>query len=362
MIPLRVRALCSDEIEDDFLVRLSAHGQCSTEYDREIHPHADGGTCFLLCEGIVRLPDLALKDCSGDVLLVEPSRNIAHRLIRASSPHNTFLITEQCDQLCVMCSQPPKKHHVDLFPTFIQAALLAPKDAVIGISGGEPTLYKEQLFEMIAEVHRNRPDIQFHVLTNAQHFTEDDLTFLNQPWVKNVLWAIPVYSDRAEVHDEIVGKEGALERLKVSFTILMRSPVRVELRTVLLDNNVETLPSLARFLTRHLRHAEFWSIMQLESIGYARMNWDSVFFDHSKDFNQIAFAINKSVEMGLQIYLYNFPLCTVPAGYRDYAVPSISDWKTKYLDECQGCSIKSSCGGFFEWYDHQRGFAGIVAQ
>ncbi len=78
----------------------------------------------------------------GDVILMFPEQRTAHRLIRANSQHNTLLVTEQCDQLCVMCSQPPKKHHVDLFDQFSAAIRLAPPHAFIGLSGGEPCFTK----------------------------------------------------------------------------------------------------------------------------------------------------------------------------------------------------------------------------
>ncbi|MBL7373277.1 His-Xaa-Ser system radical SAM maturase HxsC, partial [Escherichia coli] len=83
--------------------------------------------------------------------------------------------TERCDQLCVMCSQPPKKTHVDRFALFEQACLLAEPDSVIGISGGEPTLYKAELLGMIERVLTARPDLAFHVLTNGQHFQSEDI-------------------------------------------------------------------------------------------------------------------------------------------------------------------------------------------
>jgi len=35
---------------------------------------------------------------AGDVVLLDPDRSIMHRLIRAGSRHNTFLVTERCDQ------------------------------------------------------------------------------------------------------------------------------------------------------------------------------------------------------------------------------------------------------------------------
>src|SRR5690606_36627317 len=118
-----------------------------------------------------------------------------------------------CDQLCVMCSQPPKKTHFDNFDHFEKASLLAPADAVLGFSGGEPTLYKDQLFALLGRVHAARPDLRFHVLTNAQHFTEEDVGFLSSAAGRSVQWGVPLYAADAALHDNIVGKDGAFDRL-----------------------------------------------------------------------------------------------------------------------------------------------------
>jgi sulfatase maturation enzyme AslB (radical SAM superfamily) len=103
------------------------------------------------------------ESLDGDVILVVPGRGTLHRLIRASSRHNTLLVTEQCDQKCIMCSQPPKKYHTDMFDHFLQAVLLAPSGATIGISGGEPFLHKARLLEFLRNAHAARPDIRFHM-------------------------------------------------------------------------------------------------------------------------------------------------------------------------------------------------------
>src|SRR5690606_40913863 len=93
---------------------------------------------------------LRLTD-NDDVQITSSSQQQAGAGLRnfwwADSRHNTLLVTERCDQLSVMCSQPPKKQHTDLFPLLKQACLLAPKGATIGFSGGEPTLY--QLAKML---------------------------------------------------------------------------------------------------------------------------------------------------------------------------------------------------------------------
>src|SRR3546814_5110315 len=126
------------------------------------------GVTFAGTRGLIALDGMTPSELDGDVLLIDPLRGRADRLIRADSAHNTLLVTERCDQLCVMCSQPPRKTHVDRFALLTQACLLAPPNLVIGITGGEPTLYKHQLFALVAQVLTIRPDLEFPLLTTAQ--------------------------------------------------------------------------------------------------------------------------------------------------------------------------------------------------
>lgn len=299
------------------------------------------------------------EDLDGDVIMLPPNASSAHRLIRANSQHNSLLITEQCDQLCVMCSQPPKTKHKDMFAAFMLACVMAPQDAVIGITGGEPMLFKKQLFALLMQVHAERPDVTFHVLTNGQHFEPEDIETLKSPALNKVLWAIPVFSATPEIHDRVVGKAGAFEQLIESFELLSHTPAQIEVRTVVMQSNQAHLAALADFLTTYIPFASQWSIMQMEKIGYGRMNWQEEFFDTSIDFAMTARALCIALGRGLDARLFNFPLCTVPRAYRKYAVASISDWKRKFENFCDGCGLRDQCGGFFEWYDVETGFEAI---
>jgi His-Xaa-Ser system radical SAM maturase HxsC len=299
------------------------------------------------------------ESMDGDVLLLLPGQPSAHRLIRANSEHNTFLVTEQCDQLCVMCSQPPKKHHNDMFEHFALAALLAPQNSTIGISGGEPLLHKHRLFEMLSVVIETRPDIRFHILTNAQHLEPSDIECVASFGRDRVLWGVPLYSATPSVHDEIVGKVGAYKTLEQGLAVLLRAGASVELRTVVLQQNWNDLPALSEFISTRLGFISFWAVMQLERIGYGRMNWTSSFKDTSTDFDPLARAIDIASARGIQAWLYNFPACSVPSPYRAHAPSTISDWKRKYLDFCDSCDARETCGGFFQWYDHAEGFSAL---
>ncbi|QDX27002.1 His-Xaa-Ser system radical SAM maturase HxsC [Sphingomonas suaedae] len=286
----------------------------------------------------------------GDIVLVDPAARRVERLIRATSRHNTLLVTERCDQLCVMCSQPPRKTHVDRFDLLTQACLLAPHGMTIGISGGEPTLYLPQLLALVETVRAARDDVQFHILSNGQHFTQAHVERLRSPVYRGVTWGIPLYAAQPYDHDSIVGKQGAYDRLEQSLVHLLRAGARIELRTVVTRDTLPGLLSLARAVTLNLAHIEQWSIMGLENIGFARQRWDALQVDLRTGFAPLAAAIDRAILHGVPVRLFNMPLCQVPPAYRHLAVASISDWKQRFAKACDGCSAKPDCSGFFEWH------------
>lgn len=266
----------------------------------------------------------------GDICIIFPESKSLLRQFRAHSTSNTILLTEQCDQACIMCSQPPKNKIYDFYSLYKKALMLVPENMVIGISGGEPTLEKNQLFPFIKEVIKLRPDLRFHILTNCQHFNMYDVEILKEI-NPAILWGIPLYSHQAGRHDEIVGKPGAFDFLLNGFNILLQSGASIEIRTVLMQQNFNDLPMIADFISRHLSACELWAIMQLEKIGYAKMNWEHIFVDSSINFSPISNALNISRIKEINCQLYNFPLCTIPNEWHEHACRSISDWKNEVV-------------------------------
>jgi His-Xaa-Ser system radical SAM maturase HxsC len=251
---------------------------------------------------------------------------------------------------------------MDLFPYFEVAALLAPKSMTIGISGGEPTLFKDPLFDLLQRVLGERPDLGFHVLTNGQHLGIEDRGCLAGLPRNRVLWGVPLYAAEAPLHDLLVGKVGAFHRLMDTFALLAQAGTSIELRTVVMSANVDALPRLANFVATHLPFVSCWALMQLENIGYGRQNWHKLFFDNSELFGPIAEALNIACARGVRAVLYNFPRCTVPFAYRKSALATISDWKRRYLPVCTDCPERKECGGFFAWYPEGSGFKRLGVQ
>jgi His-Xaa-Ser system radical SAM maturase HxsC len=360
MIPLNLPAQA--EGERPFVTRLVGKARPPGPSDSILLEGGSSEAVFAGENGLIVVEGVEADKLDGDVVLVQPgdTRGRVERLLRSGSLHNTLLVTERCDQLCVMCSQPPKKTHVDRFDLFEEACLLAEPDSFIGISGGEPTLYKEQLLGMMERVLSARGDLEFHVLSNGQHFSNDDMERLRDPVYRRVNWGIPLYARESSLHDEIVGKVGAFERLERSFAALAMAGARIELRTVLLTSNLAVLPSLARYVASRLRFIENWSVMQLENIGFARNRWSHLYVNHRENFEPIAAALDWAAAYGIDARLFNFPRCTVPEPYRRQAPASISDWKRKYVPACSTCREREHCCGFFEWHPDEDAARGAI--
>lgn len=286
----------------------------------------------------------------GEILIIYPKKKFIERFFRPSANSNTILLTENCDQKCLMCSQPPKNKDYLNFDMYEKACDLVPKETVIGISGGEPTLFKRDLFLMLRKILEKRPDINFHILSNGQHFEKSDISDLIAI-NSNILWGIPIYSSSEVIHDFIVGKKNAFSVLNDNLELLRSSGSRLEIRTVVMKNNINDLENIAINIYKNHNWLEVWAIMQLEKYGFAKINWENIFFDTSQSFEAIQKALIATKLYDINTKLYNFPYCTVPEFFKEMTVKSISDWKQKFIDECTGCNKKNNCCGFFEWYD-----------
>ena len=191
----------------------------------------------------------------GDIVRIDPRRLAIHTLYRRASRFNALLVTERCDNYCVMCSQPPKAaDDAYLIDELVQAIpLMSPSTPEIGITGGEPSTLGERLTELIALLHEHLPNTPVHVLSNGRNFAKTDLaTSLAKVAHHDLMIGIPLYSALPEVHDFVVQARGAYDETLRGVLRLKEAGVRVELRFVIHRETYAGLPEFARFVARNL--------------------------------------------------------------------------------------------------------------
>jgi His-Xaa-Ser system radical SAM maturase HxsC len=285
----------------------------------------------------------------NDVVKISPDCRV-NILFRAESNHNGILLTEQCNNYCLMCSQPPKKHDDSWILDEVRELIpMIPRDTLsLGITGGEPTLFGDGFLDVIRLCKSWLPQTALHVLSNGRTFSNIEFSkkyaAIAHP---DLMVGIPVYSDDPTRHDYVVQARGAFDETIRGILNLKRLGQKVEIRVVIHKQTYERLPELAEFIARNLLFVDRVALMGLEMMGFTRANLDSLWIDPIEYKDQLSDAVEILRAYKIPVSVYNHQLCLVNRNVDSVYVKSISDWKNEYVPECEECSRKAECGGFF---------------
>jgi His-Xaa-Ser system radical SAM maturase HxsC len=285
----------------------------------------------------------------GDVVSLD-SKGYVRTLYRRASEHNAIFATDRCNSLCLMCSQPPKniddqwrvRQHLRLID------LMDVDTKELGITGGEPTLLKDGLIEIVAKCKERLPQTALHILSNGRLFYyrsfAEKLAAVAHP---DLMIGVPIYSDLDHEHDHVVQVKGAFDETLIGLHNLGALGVPVEIRVVVHSLTANRLPQIAEYLYRNLTFASHVTFMGLELMGFAVPNLDMLWVDPWDYRHKLTEATLFLAARGVPVSVYNHQLCTVPEVIWPHCRKSISDWKNEYLSVCDECAVREACGGFF---------------
>lgn len=286
----------------------------------------------------------------GDIVKLSSERGSIKVLFRASSPHNSILVTEQCNHYCLMCSQPPKVIDDSWILDEIEKMIpLIPKHtAEIGFTGGEPTLHGERFLKLLRLTKSYLPRTTIHILSNGRNFKDRAFAEMYAAIDHNdMMIGIPIYSDDPTLHDYIVQSKGAFDETIQGIINLKRLNQKVEVRIVIHQQSIKRLKELCEYIARNLLFVDHVALMGLEMMGFTRANLDKLWIDPYDYKDILSDAVAILAKNGMNVSVYNHQLCLVNPDIMPYYRKSISDWKNEYATECDGCARLTECGGFF---------------
>ena len=260
-------------------------------------------------------------------------------LYRPKSKNNALFITDACNNYCVMCPQPPRPFLDDLAADKIRKIVdIMDKDIVpdkLGITGGEPTIIKEGLIDIINDISRKYPATRMELLTNGRFLKYPEYTKkIAKASNGNLIACIPLYAPVGYMHDYIVQSKGAFEQTVEGILECHRNNIAVEIRVVLNKITLEHLGELADFISRNFMFISHVAIMGIEYMGFAKKNFDLLKYEPVDHKDAITEAVKLLTIAGINVFLYNMPLCVVDESVRYLCKKSISDYKNIYLNEC----------------------------
>ncbi len=300
----------------------------------------------------------------GDIVRLDKDGKV-NILYEIRSHQNCILATNRCNLHCIMCPQPPSNDDADNLKMNMTLLKLMDSDKTkhLAITGGEPSTLGEGLFDLVRTCKEKLPKTCLTILTNGKKFSDIEFTRnLTLVAPSNMIIAMPIYSDDDQLHDEIVGVSGSFYKAMKGLHNLALFKHRIEIRTVVHALNYKRLPKLVEFIYRNLPYVEHVAIMGLEVTGSAKENVRTIWIDPYDYRDYLEEASKRLIRYNMKFSLYNHQLCTVPYSLWGFCRKSISNWKNIFLDECNTCSVKGQCGGFFETSDtyHSKHIQSIV--
>ena len=284
-------------------------------------------------------------------------------LIDINSNDNTLFVTGQCNNHCLMCCQPPTtKDDVDfLFEQNVELIKNAPKNLpIIGISGGEPTLLGERFFELISIIRQYLPDTTIYILSNGRQFVDEYYAEkLKTIGGNNLSLGVPIHCDSSLIHDGITNVKNSFNETIIGLYNLAAHGIPIELRIVINKLNYRRLGQLSDFIFKNLAFVNCVSLMAMEFIGFAEKNTQQVWIEPIEYMPNIAEATLNLHSWGIDVSIFNVPLCLLPEELHTFARKSISDWKNSYIDVCRKCIRREDCCGLFS--TSKRNFKGLQA-
>ncbi len=307
-------------------------------------------------DGYIIMPKTAQKLFDefneDDVLSINEMGIISH-LYRSDSDDNAIVFTMQCNSNCVMCpcSETSRKKGFLSSAEYIKELLrYIPEHArYLTLTGGEPTLLKDDFFVVMEYIKQTRGNTHFQLLTNGRVFGDYSFTKMFVECLpQSIELGIPLYGYNEETHDSITRSPGSFKQTVIGIHNLLHHNIDVELRIVLTKQNIDYIEKVVAYIVKYLSGVRCVNFMGLELMGNAAKNMDMVWLPYDVMFQKAEKAIKMLIEHGMDVKLYNFPLCAVKKEYWVLCAKSISDYKIEYDDLCSECKVREICGGIFD--------------
>ncbi|MBR2786020.1 MAG: His-Xaa-Ser system radical SAM maturase HxsC, partial [Clostridia bacterium] len=202
--------------------------------------------------------------------------------------------------------------------------------------------------KLVASCKEYLSDTEFLLLSNGRVFADKTFTIEFKKSMPEVIRiGIPIYADNEELHDGITRAKGSFKQAIVGIKNLIKEDIDVEIRIVVMKQNYKYLQDIASFIANEIPEVKMVNIMALEMSGNAYLNREKVWIEFEEIKRYLYDACIKLISNGIVTNLYNFPLCMLNEKLYSISHRSITDYKIRYQEECEDCTAKDICGGFF---------------
>ena len=334
---------------------------CKTEVYRMQHDHAEqfcisGLRGFFSSDGsYFDLEPQELEALSilseGDIVTIN-SRGVINRVFSIFDSDATIFMTGNCNSNCLMCPSSDYERHLDygdrgpLIDDYIR--MLPTNLRYYVVTGGEPTMKPQLFLTVMRQLATYFPYAEGLLLTNGRSFSISSfLDSMMEHCPPYLTVGIPIHASNPGLHDEITRAHGSFLQTVQGIRNLLDRGISVELRIVVTKMNCNNITSLCNMIVESFSNVLKVNFINLEVRGNCYTNRDMVYIDSGDSFIHSKEGISILVKAGINVGLYNYPLCMVEPGFRFLCKKSISPEKVRYAPLCENCTGRNYCGGLF---------------
>lgn len=305
-------------------------------------------------KGIILEEDLKELFFENDIVEISPFKEnkiFIKKRFKSNSEDNVLFLTNKCNSNCLFCpdSDELRKNTTEYTEDNIELIKLLPKNIKhIGITGGEPTILKDDFFRILEECKINLPNTDYTVISNGRmFFYKDFCEKYKKVHPLHIKTAIALHSYNEVDHDKITRVKGSFKQTFLGIKNLLFLKERIELRIVLNKLNYKDLDKIAILIKENFKEVEEVNILSLELLGNAGQNYKEFWIEKDEINLSLEKAIPIFIKNKIKVNLYNFPLCLLKSKFWNITKKSITDYKSKYGENCQECVVFDKCDGFF---------------
>lgn len=287
----------------------------------------------------------------GDVVEINEYGTIQSRYAKEDGDC-TIYTSSQCNSNCIMCpiSEGQRRtEELENIDSLLEFLRYLPSDVEhITITGGEPFLLGRRIFDILLYLKQNISNAQVLLLTNGRIFADKSYAKqYTEARPKLCVPGIPIHGSTADRHDAITQAKGSFQQTVLGIRHLLNHGEYVEIRIVVSKLNQDDIGAIAEMIIEELPGVGSVKIMGLEMLGSAAMHCDQVWIDYDRAMQASEEAAEILLSHGIDVELYNFPLCVVKRKYWGIYRKSIDPYKIRFTDKCEQCEEKENCGGIF---------------
>ncbi len=263
-----------------------------------------------------------------------------------------LFVTEKCNSNCIMCPMSldsRKRGKTILREEWSDIVERIPENpSHITITGGEPFLEYKNLLPVMGQINKRFPYTEVLVLSNGRAFSIPELFEELHPFItEQYCFAVPIHASNAELHDGISQTPGSFRQTLKGLKNLSGTEARIEIRVVGHQLNLKDLNRTFHMLVDSGVRINVINLLAMEMMGCAARNREMLWVDYLTLSKAAEQGIKYALLHGIDVGLYNFPLCMIPKSMWPLAKQSITPSKVRFYEACRECREYNACGGLF---------------